>query len=170
MQPEQQKTCSKCGMLMVLKPAGVSKSKLDQYGRPKVYPAFWSCTSGQKGHTENFELNSMLNPMPNYPPQPNNSYPQENNVVNVPYNPPVQRPLAQDPQMTKALIEEKNKQLRIARESAISSICKVMKPQDDLVTATAQIIEAADILTNYVYQGKDNQETLTDEEVDGMPF
>lgn len=37
--------CEQCGNLMKLVPAGTSKTKIDKFGNPKKYDAFYTCES-----------------------------------------------------------------------------------------------------------------------------
>lgn len=147
---DQNKLCLICGYQMVLKPAGTSKKP--PY---KPYGAFWSCSSGDRTHSEN------ITP----PPPPVQAQPAP--TPQPQYMPPsvAPRPMVQPPQ--DYLKIEEDKQLRIARESVLSTLSNVMQPQEDLVSGAYQLIEAANILIDYVYNGKQlKDEGLSDEEIE----
>lgn len=56
-QPEQDSfgnyTCPQCGERLKLIPAGTSKTKVDQFGNPKKFPAFYVCPVKECGYSWN---------------------------------------------------------------------------------------------------------------------
>lgn len=104
---------------------------------------------------------------------PNNCKPPRNN--------PPQGGSGTPPQINREPVDQGNdqramweaKDLRIARESVLSTISKIMPPQTDLVAAAALMIEASEILIRYVYRGVGSSaptEDVTEEEMDNLPF
>jgi len=89
------KTCPQCGEQMRLVPAGVSKRT------GKKYPAFYSCSNRECGHTENLPKTPEQAPQP-LPQAPSNNVPQR-------------------------VWEEKDR--RMARMSAIKSACELLQGQ-----------------------------------------
>lgn len=129
--------CPICNIPMKLVAAGVSRKT----GR--AYSAFWSCPSGNNTHVINIETRPSA-------PQPRVQQPQ------------VQQPI---PQVASAKpdnavqIALEEREVRIARESIISSLCELVAGHADSIGKSIPeivdeiIIPQADKLVEYVYNG-----------------
>lgn len=142
--------CAICGNPMDFVQAGISKKT----GR--AYNGFWACPQGHKQPRA-----TTPQPVSNYPAPA--SSPWDN-------RPTVREPLdTWQPGNTQALPDRvpakvwDDKDLRIARESALKSIAEIMEPVQDPVAATGVMIQAADILVDYIYKGMNsgNKENLS---------
>src|SRR3990167_1302940 len=129
------KVCQFDGLKFQLVPAGISRKTGKQYG------AFWSCPSRNMTHNINIEQ------APSIPP-----------TQNMPVPPPQISVAGPDSAIQLALNE---RELRIARESCLSTAAEVMSAHSDSLGLTYEesiqkVITEADKLVKYVYEGLPN--------------
>lgn len=139
---DNQRICNNCGVELKLIPAGISKKT----GRP--YSDFWACPNGHKQA-----------PGANPAPRPATAQSYDWAPTSASKTSPNMSPAVIQPNVDQQVWDSKD--LRIARESCLSTVAKVMaakisrpdvedKPLSDLID---QVINEADKLVDFVYNG-----------------